>query len=266
MAEEKKAKETKVTAAKAKKPAQPEAAPAKKAPAKKKSAAKPKQSAAKPKAATVKTDSGNGQVEAAPKKSKAKAEISGPRLKRFYHEKVISSLQSSRGYKNVWQVPRLEKIVLNIGLGNAREDAKVLQGALDDLATITGQKAVITYAKKPISNFKIRLKDPVGAKVTLRKDHMWEFFDRLMALAIPRVRDFRGLPNKSFDGRGNYSMGLTEQIVFPEIDYDKIDQIRGMDVTFVTTARTDEESYDLLRSFGFPFRPKPQANQEGSAA
>ncbi|MCH8328513.1 MAG: 50S ribosomal protein L5 [Candidatus Marinimicrobia bacterium] len=189
-----------------------------------------------------------------------------PRLKRLYHEKILKSLLTQRGYKNIWQVPRMEKIVLNMGLGTAREDAKVLQGALDDLATITGQKAVITYAKKPISNFKIRLKDPIGAKVTLRKNHMWEFMDRLMSLAIPRVRDFRGLPNKSFDGRGNYSMGLTEQIVFPEIDYDKIDQIRGMDVTFVTTAKTDEESYDLLSSFGFPFRPRPQDNQEGSEA
>jgi large subunit ribosomal protein L5 len=163
-------------------------------------------------------------------------------------------------------VPQLKKIILNIGLGNAREDSNALKGALDDLAVITGQKAVVTYAKKPISNFKIREKDPVGVKVTLRKDMMWEFFDRLMSLTIPRVRDFRGLPSRSFDGRGNYSFGLTEQIVFPEIDYDKIDQIRGMDVTLVTTAKTDEEAYELLKAFGFPFRAKPQAQTEGAAA
>ena len=262
MAEAKQDKEKKAVKAK---PAQKaKATPSKKSPAKKKVVAKPKETAVKSKAAPARES--KAPAKAAPKKGPAPAQNSVPRLKRLYHEKILKSLLSLRGYKNIWEVPRLEKIVLNMGLGNAREDAKVLQGALDDLATITGQKAVITYAKKPISNFKIRLKDPVGAKVTLRKNHMWEFLDRLMALTIPRVRDFRGLPNKSFDGRGNYSMGLTEQIVFPEIDYDKIDQIRGMDVTFVTTAETDEESYDLLSAFGFPFRPKPQASQEGSEA
>ena len=260
MAEAKQDKEKKTVKAK---PAQKaKATPAKKSPAKIKAAARPKKPAVKSKA--VPAQESKAPAKAAPKKGSAPAKNSVPRLKRLYHKEILKSLLSLRGYKNIWEVPRLEKIVLNMGLGNAREDAKVLQGALDDLATITGQKAVITYAKKPISNFKIRLKDPVGAKVTLRNNHMWEFLDRLMALAIPRVRDFRGLPNKSFDGRGNYSMGLTEQIVFPEIDYDKIDQIRGMDVTFVTTAKTDEESYDLLSSLGFPFMPKQQAIQEGS--
>lgn len=190
----------------------------------------------------------------------------GPRLKKIYREQVIKALSKERGYRNVLEVPQLKKIILNIGLGNAREDSNALKGALDDLAVITGQKAVVTYAKKPISNFKIREKDPVGVKVTLRKDRMWEFFDRLMSLTIPRVRDFRGLPIRSFDGRGNYSFGLTEQIVFPEIDYDKIDQIRGMDVTLVTTAKTDEEAYELLKAFGFPFRARPQAQTEGAAA
>jgi large subunit ribosomal protein L5 len=167
-------------------------------------------------------------------------------------------------YANVMQVPRIEKIVINMGLGNAREDANVLKGALADLTVITGQKPQVTYAKKPISNFKIRENDPVGARVTMRRDRMYDFMDRLLALAVPRIRDFRGLPNRSFDGRGNYSFGIVEQIIFPEIDYDKIDMIRGMDVTFVTTAETDEEAYELLKAFGFPFRVKQST--EGAAA
>lgn len=189
-----------------------------------------------------------------------------PRLKQLYHKEIVAKLQKQVGYKNIWQVPRLDKIILNMGLGDAREDGNLLKSALDDLAVITGQKALVTYAKKPISNFKIRANDPVGAKVTLRSNRMYEFLDRLLSLAIPRVRDFRGLPNKSFDGRGNYSFGITEQIVFPEIDYDKIDRIRGMDITFVTTAKTDEEAYDLMRAFGFPFQPRPQSQTSDQGA
>lgn len=181
-----------------------------------------------------------------------------PRLRELYKEEIVPALQKHVGYKNVWQVPKLEKIVLNLGLGTAKEDANMLKGALTDLAVISGQKGVVTYAKKPISNFKIRTGDPVGAKVTLRGERMYDFLDRLLSLAIPRIRDFRGLSNRSFDGRGNYSFGIDEQIIFPEIDYDKIDQIRGLDVTIVTTAETDGEAYELLRAFGFPFRPRPQ--------
>ena len=251
-------------------PAKPPKAAAKaKAPAAGKSdAAQAKKSALKAEPAAKKTAEAKAPVEGktAPKAGKAKAKpaVSRPRLKQAYYDHLLGELKAKAGYRNIWQVPRLEKIVLNIGLGNAREDRNALKGALDDLAVITGQKAVVTYAKKPISNFKIRAKDPVGVKVTLRRNQMWEFFDRLMSLAIPRVRDFRGLPMRSFDGRGNYSFGLTEQIVFPEIDYDKIDKIRGMDITLVTTAKTDQESYDLLSAFGFPFRARPQAQPEGA--
>ena len=189
-----------------------------------------------------------------------------PRLKQLYREKILPGLQKQVGYKNIWQVPRLEKILLNMGLGNAREDANMLKSALDDLAVISGQKGVVTYARKPISNFKIRAGDPVGAKVTLRGERMYDFLDRLLSLAVPRIRDFRGMPNRSFDGRGNYSFGIDEQIIFPEIDYDKIDQIRGMDITIVTTADTDEEAYDLLLALGFPFRPRPQAQPSTEGA
>lgn len=241
----------------------------KKAPAK--SAAKkaspdkgaPKQAASKkavPKKA-VDAKAAPAKKKAAPKAKKSYA----PRLKVAYAEKILPELMKAQNYANIHQVPTLDKIVLNVGLGNAREDANMLKGALEDLAVITGQKPVVTYAKKPISNFKIRQGDPVGAKVTLRHDRMYEFFDRLMSLAVPRIRDFRGLPNRSFDGRGNYTFGITEQIIFPEIDYDKIDRIRGMDITLVTTAKTDEEAYVLLSAFGFPFRPKPQVT-EGVAA
>ncbi|MFB0516781.1 MAG: 50S ribosomal protein L5 [Candidatus Neomarinimicrobiota bacterium] len=182
-----------------------------------------------------------------------------PRLKQLYREEIIPALQKRVGYKNIWQVPRLEKIILNMGLGGAKEDANMLRSALEDLAVISGQKAVVTYAKRPISNFKIRAGDPVGAKVTLRGERMYDFLDRLLSLAVPRIRDFRGLSNRSFDGRGNYSFGIDEQIIFPEIDYDKIDKIRGMDIIVVTTANTDEEAYELLWAFGFPFRPRPAA-------
>jgi large subunit ribosomal protein L5 len=157
-------------------------------------------------------------------------------------------------YGNVNEVPRLEKIVVNMGVGAAVADAKQLDAAMEDLALVTGQKPQVTRAKKSIAGFKLRQHMPIGAKVTMRGDRMWEFFDRLMSTAIPRIRDFRGLPTKSFDGRGNYSMGVTEQLIFPEVDYDKVDRVRGMDITFVTSAKTDEEAKALLEAFKFPFK------------
>lgn len=177
-----------------------------------------------------------------------------PRLKDKYRSEVMAKLQEQLGYENVSQIPRLEKIVVNMGVGAAVADVKQLDAAVQDLRIITGQQPMITRAKKSIAGFKIRQGMPIGAKVTLRGDRMWEFFDRLVATAIPRIRDFRGLSAKSFDGRGNYSMGVTEQLIFPEIDYDKIDRTRGMDITFVTSAKTDEEAKALLDAFGFPFK------------
>jgi large subunit ribosomal protein L5 len=158
------------------------------------------------------------------------------------------------GYDNVNQVPKLEKIVVNMGVGGATQDAKLLESAVSDLTIITGQKPAITRAKKSIASFKLRQGMAIGAKVTLRGDRMWEFFDRLLSTALPRIRDFRGVSAKAFDGRGNYSLGVGEQLIFPEIDYDKVDKIRGMDITFVTTAKTDEECKVLLEQFGFPFK------------
>jgi large subunit ribosomal protein L5 len=158
------------------------------------------------------------------------------------------------GSDNVNQVPKLEKIVVNMGVGGATQDAKLLESAVSDLTIITGQKPAITRAKKSIASFKLRQGMAIGAKVTLRGDRMWEFFDRLLSTALPRIRDFRGVSAKAFDGRGNYSLGVGEQLIFPEIDYDKVDKIRGMDITFVTTARTDEECKVLLEQFGFPFK------------
>jgi large subunit ribosomal protein L5 len=177
-----------------------------------------------------------------------------PRFKEQYRAEVVPALMERFTYGNVNEVPRLEKIVVNMGVGEAAADAKQLDAAMADLATVTGQKPMITRAKKSIAGFKIRQHMPIGAKVTLRGDRMWEFFDRLMSTAIPRIRDFRGLPTKSFDGRGNYSMGVTEQLIFPEVDYDKVDRIRGMDITFVTSAKTDEEAKALLQAFSFPFK------------
>ncbi len=176
------------------------------------------------------------------------------RFKERYRDEVVPVLFEQFGYENVSMVPRLEKIVVNMGVGQAVADAKQLDAAMGDLATVTGQKPMVTRAKKSIAGFKLRQGMPIGAKVTLRGERMWEFFDRLMSTAIPRVRDFRGLSTKSFDGRGNYSMGVTEQLIFPEVDYDKVDRIRGMDITFVTTAKTDEEAKALLAAFGFPFK------------
>ena len=176
-----------------------------------------------------------------------------PRFKDKYRDEVVAALMERFDYDNVHQVPRLEKIVVNMGVGAATEDSKQLEGALTDLGRITGQKPLVTKARKSIANFKLREGVPIGAKVTLRGDRMWEFFDRLLSMAIPRIRDFRGMPVKSFDGRGNYSMGVTEQLIFPEIEYDEIDKIRGMDITIVTSAKTDEEAKALLESFDFPF-------------
>ncbi|MHB9003159.1 MAG: 50S ribosomal protein L5 [Coriobacteriia bacterium] len=177
-----------------------------------------------------------------------------PRFKEKYRSEVIASLRDEFAYANVNQVPRLEKIVVNMGVGEAAQDAKALDAAMADMAIITGQKPMVARARKSIAGFKIRAGMPIGAKVTLRGDRMWEFFDRLITTAIPRVRDFRGLNAKSFDGRGNYSMGVTEQLIFPEVDYDKVNRVRGMDITFVTSAKTDDEAQALLSAFGFPFK------------
>ena len=177
-----------------------------------------------------------------------------PRLKTLYKEQVTLKLMEKFQYKSIMQVPKLTKICISQGVGQATSDKKLVDIAVDELTTITGQKAVKTYSKKSISNFKLRDGMPIGARVTLRKDQMYEFLDRLVSVALPRVRDFRGINDKSFDGRGNYSMGITEQIVFPEIDIDKIPRITGMDITFVTTANTDEESLELLKLLGLPFK------------
>ena len=176
-----------------------------------------------------------------------------PNLKKLYQDEVAPALMQKFGYKSTMQIPRLEKIVLNVGCSEARENAKVLDAVVSDLTAITGQKAVVTKAKKSVANFKLREGMPIGAKVTLRQDKMWEFLDRLFNVALPRVRDFRGINPNAFDGRGNYALGLKEQLIFPEIDYDKIDKIRGMDVVICTTAKTDEEAKELLTLIGAPF-------------
>ena len=183
-----------------------------------------------------------------------------PRLKAKYNDEIRDQLQEALGLGNVMQVPRLEKIVVNMGVGGAVAQASLLENAVKDLTLITGQKPLVTRARKSIANFKLREGNAIGAKVTLRGDRMWEFLDRLIALAIPRIRDFRGLPAHSFDGRGNYTFGVTEQLIFPEIDYDQIDQTRGMDITIVTTAATNAEGKALLDAFGFPFKREGQAN------
>ena len=170
-----------------------------------------------------------------------------------YKSDIVPAMTKKFGYKNIMQVPKLNKIVINMGVGEAKENAKVLEQAVKDLETITGQKAVITKAKKSVANFKVREGMSIGCKVTLRGERMYEFADRLINLALPRVRDFRGVKSDSFDGRGNYAMGVKEQLIFPEIEYDKIDKVRGMDIIFVTTAKTDEEARELLAQFGMPF-------------
>ena len=177
-----------------------------------------------------------------------------PRLKEKYNKEIVSQLESELGIQNIMEVPRLSKIVVNMGVGAAAGDAKLLDAAMNDMRVITGQQPMVTRAKKSIAGFHIREGQAIGCKVTLRGDRMWEFLDRLLATAIPRVRDFRGLSTKSFDGRGNYSMGVTEQLIFPEVDYDKIDRTRGMDITVVTTAKEDEHALALLRALGFPFK------------
>ncbi|MCD7945487.1 MAG: 50S ribosomal protein L5 [Clostridiales bacterium] len=176
-----------------------------------------------------------------------------PTLKDKYNQEVAPALMQKFGYKSVMQIPRLEKIVVNVGCSEGRENAKVMDNVVNDLTTITGQKAVICKAKKSVANFKLREGMPIGAKVTLRQDKMWEFLDRLFNIALPRVRDFRGISADSFDGRGNYALGIKEQLIFPEIEYDKIDKIRGMDIVIVTTANTDEEARELLGQLGAPY-------------
>ena len=175
------------------------------------------------------------------------------RLRETYDKEIAPALQIKFGYKNVMQIPKLDKVVINMGVGEAKENAKILETAANDLGIITGQKAVFTKAKKSVANFKLREGMPIGCKVTLRGDRMYEFVDRLINLALPRVRDFRGVNPNAFDGRGDYALGLKEQLIFPEIEYDKVDKVRGMDVIFVTTAETDEEARELLRAFGMPF-------------
>ena len=175
------------------------------------------------------------------------------RLKDLYYSEIVDALTKKFGYKNVMQVPKLDKIVINMGVGEAKENAKLLDAAVSDLETITGQKVITTKAKNSVANFKIREGMPIGCKVTLRGEKMYEFLDRLVNLALPRVRDFRGVNPNSFDGRGNYALGIKEQYIFPEIEYDKIDKTRGMDVIFVTTAKTDEEGRELLKLFNMPF-------------
>jgi large subunit ribosomal protein L5 len=192
---------------------------------------------------------GAGTIEAPPK----------PRLRARYDEEIKARLKESLGLANPMEVPRLSKIVVNIGVGKATQQASLLEGAVADLRVITGQKPLVTKAKKSIAGFKLREGNAIGVKVTLRGDRMWEFFDRLITLAIPRIRDFRGLDPRSFDGRGNYTFGLSEQLMFPEIDYDTVDQPRGMDITIVTTATNDADGKALLDAFGFPFRREGQA-------
>ena len=180
-----------------------------------------------------------------------------PNLRRLYSEEIISGLKKSFNYSNVMEVPKLNSVSLNMGLGDAKNNSKGLESAIDELALISGQKPVVTKAKKDISNFKIRKGWPVGCKVTLRSNRMYEFLERLIAIALPRTRDFRGLSFKSFDGRGNYNFGIKEQIIFTEIDYDKIQSIRGMNITITTSAKTDDEAYELLKMIGLPLREKP---------
>lgn len=187
-----------------------------------------------------------------------------PRLRSRYRAEIVPALVSEFGYGSAMQVPRLEKIVVNMGLGEAVREPKLIEIATEDLATITGQKAIVTKARKSIAGFKLRAGMPIGAKVTLRGSRMWEFCDRLLSIALPRIRDFRGLDPGAFDGRGNYTLGVGEQLIFPEIDYDKVERQLGMDVTIVTTARSDDEGYALLRQLGFPFRERAQAEERAA--
>jgi large subunit ribosomal protein L5 len=194
----------------------------------------------------------------------AEAKNVKPRLHQIYEDRIVKAMTEKFGYKNVMEVPKLTKIVLNMGVGEATQDKKRVETAAQEMTAIAGQKAVITKAKKSIAQFKLREGMPIGAKVTLRRERMYEFLDRFVTIALPRVRDFRGLNPKSFDGRGNYATGLKEQLIFPEISYDRIDKIRGMDVIIATTAKTDDEARELLRLFGFPF--PQEATEEKKAA
>ena len=224
-----------------------------KKPAKAKGEAKAESAKAKePKAAKAKAPE-----EKAPKKAEERP-LNGyvPRLLTQYRTEVVPALVKRFSYKNTMQAPRLEKIVLNMGVGEAVEDQKHLEHAVEDMQTIAGQKPILKRAKKAISNFKLRQGVPIGCMVTLRQWRMYEFLDRFISLAVPRIRDFRGLPDNAFDGRGNYTVGIKEQIIFPEINYDKVAKIRGMNITFVTTAKTDEEAHELLSAFGMPFRKR----------
>ena len=197
---------------------------------------------------------------------KQEKNIYQPRLISRYHDEVISQLSEQLNIKNIMRIPKIEKVVLNMGIGDARENAKALKSGVEELTAIAGQKAVVTHAKKAISNFKTRVGDPLGVRVTLRTNQMYEFLERFIAVASPRIRDFRGLPAKGFDGRGNYNFGIEEQIIFPEVDYDKVNQIRGMNITIVTTGQTDEEAYELLVAMGLPIRKKRnKVEQEAEA-
>lgn len=221
----------------------------------------PKKTAPKKKATKAKapaTPKGKGKVKAAkPTKGMSTEKAYLPNLRKRYYEQVVPSLMKRFNYRNIHQVPRLRLISLNMGIGDAKNNPKTLESALKELTLIAGQKAIVTASRKDISNFKVRKGFPVGCKVTLRGDRMYEFLERLISIALPRTRDFRGLSFKSFDRKGNYAFGIQEQIVFTEIDYDKIDTIRGLDVNIATTAKTDEEAYWLLKEFGFPLREKP---------
>jgi large subunit ribosomal protein L5 len=215
--------------------------------------------------ADKKTKKGKGDAQAKKSKKGKVALADKPRVPARlgvkYKQEIVAQLQKDLGLKSVSQVPRLEKIVINMGLGEAITNNKVLEAAVEELGSITGQKAVVTKAKKSISNFKLREGMPIGAMVTLRREHMWEFLDRLVSIALPRVRDFKGVSDKAFDGRGNYTLGLKEQIIFPEIEYDQVDKVRGMNICFVTTAENDEHGMALLKAVGVPFRRRGPEGQ-----
>ena len=223
--------------------------------AKEKKEKPPPQAGKEKKAKAVQPKAKGAKQEAAKAETVVEEKVTA-RLSETYKKEIIPALMKRFGYKNVMQVPRLEKISINCGVGEATQDQKILETVVRELTVISGQKPAITKSKKAISNFKLRENIAIGCKITLRNNKMFEFMDRLISLAIPRVRDFRGVPDKSFDGRGNYTLGLKEQIIFPEIDVDKIERIFGMDITFVTTAKTDEEAYELLKGFGMPFRKR----------
>ncbi len=230
-----------------------------------KGAKAPKGEAKAPKAPKAAKADGDAATEAAPRAAKSSAPVTPARLKKIYEEKVVPELIKKFGYTNPMQAPRLIKIVVNMGVGEAIGNAKLLDAAAVDLGIITGQKPAVRKAKKSIANFKLRQGQAIGCMVTLRHARMWEFYDRLVNIAIPRIRDFRGVPARSFDGRGNYTLGLTEQIIFPEINYDKVEKVRGMDVTFVTSAKTDEEGRELLRLLQMPFRQASGARESAAA-